>query len=411
MSDTVPDKTLLEYRDALNILSPALIDTVVTLRSEVIEKLVEFRNESRHLCDQIVHFKAAVDRLGVGLETALASLSSRGSHSQVKSLLVLRDDAIRASAVLYERGEQVQKMSKDLSTSEDRLRRKESSLYRKLSQARAKQSLNGASLPDDTDEESPSDAANSEAAPLPLVQDYYDKVSYADGLREDFLNFRANHYQERRRRSRLRKLHEPVTPSESEFLRDYFSERSARFQEFSAALAAARQLRDDCLQEGNEVDDVGIPPLEDEDIIDDNLLIPQAIVERSASEKEFSRSPENFDALFVDIDPKRHVTQWLQAVSQEERTESETVPHRETAVLQEDRFDHLQSTDKNLYPPNFRRERSVSQPPPSDLTAVQKPGDRILCTQSRKLCVDSHQPRPKSAPIILYIHGLTDYSF
>jgi len=393
----------VEYHDILKAVSPDLLANVVDLRSYLIPKLVEFRNQSRDLCDQDVHFRAAMDRLRVGVETLLNSQALLG---EVQKLTGLWDDALRTAEVLYERAEELQKTSKDLSTREDRLRRKEEVLYQRISQVQGKQSLNGTSLPHDIYEEISSSSVDSEAAqPLPVKQ-YYEQVAHADHLREDFLDFRASTYEERRERSRLRQLDQPVTPSESKFLADYFRERDAKSQAFAEALAIAYQLRDDCRQRGYPVEDVEIPPLNDNDIFDEGLLIPQALVELSASEKGDTKGQENFDDLLVDMDHKHHVSQWLQAVSPEESTEPQTSAlayHETSTVWGDDTIIDLQSAGKNLHVPDFRRERSASQPPTTASTTVRSSGNGVPLTLSTNLQSNLDGSRPKSAPVILYV--------
>ena len=372
LSAPVPDTPSLEYPDILKLLSPALLATVIDLRSDLIPKRVELRNQSRDLCDQDVHFRTSMDRLRVGVDTSLTNLNSQGLLSEVQKLKELWDDALRKADILYERAERLQKTSQDLSTGEDKLGRKEEVLYQRISQIKAKQSLNGGSLPHDIYEELSTSSLSSEATLPTLVKEYYEQVAHTDHLREDFLNFRASNYEERRGRSRLRQLRQPVTPSESKFLADYFKERDAKSRTFAEALVIVHQMKDDCWQRGYMVEDVEIPPLDDDDILDDGLLIQQALVERS--EKGNAKGRENLDALLVDIDHEHLVTQWLQTVSAEEKAEPQTatLAYHETSTPWESDAIDLRSAGKKLHDPGVRRVRSFSQLPKSDSIAIQR---------------------------------------
>lgn len=390
---------------------PDLLETVITLRSDVVAKLVQFRNDSRDLCDQHVHFQHAMHELNEGLKIVFEQLSSQNLHQELQLLQSLWAEVSQASTTLNERGEQIQHASKDLSNREERLRRKESSLYQIIAQAQ-KQPQSHDPQRDEADVKSSSSSSShpgSEATQPLMVQEYYDKVAQTDSLREEFLNFRENNYRERRRRDRLRSRHLRISPPESEFLANYFRERDSRVEEFSIALAAAHRLRDECRQRGYQVNDVEVPPLGEDETFDAGLLIPQAIVERSASGKQTSKSQNDVEDLLVaDIDPKRRVAQWLEKLSKSEKAElSEDSPtlQRQADVSNSD-LAILPVAGQELEPPKSKRERSISQPPPSsptDLRIVKGTPLRL----STNVPVDFDQPRPKSAPaapIFVVIH-------
>lgn len=397
---------------------PALLDKVLGLRSDVVAKLVEFRNESRDLCDQHVHFQSAMNRFHDGVKTAFAELNSQGRHEELRRLQGLWDEVNQTSSSLNERAEQIQHTSKDLNNSEERLRRNEATLYRTISQAQSHQPLDEAGKQEIIGFESSlssSDHPDSEATQPSVVREYYDKVAHADSLREDFLRFRTNNFYQRRRRDGLRSRQQPVHPSESVFLEKYFRERDARIEEFGAALAAAHHLRDECRRNGHEVNDVEIPPLGEEETFDASLLIPQAIVQRSisgiqTSGKRSSKSQNDVDTLLVDVDPKRRVAQWLADVPQAERVEySGTPTELRAAYLQDHSVDDPRPTSNNLCLPKTKRERSVSQPAPSSSTLAGMAAKSTPLRLTTDFPFDQDQTRPKSAPIILYVQELRGF--
>lgn len=375
--------------------SSQLLDDIVQIQDEAISKRVLLQNHCQDFHEQFLHFVAALESfydLDQSIDVQLAAGPSQQSNRQ--SLQEILDRIKRSNAILNDREEMIQQTANKSCIIDDKLLRREKSLLHRINKARERHSLNSPHpnmrREDDSSYASSSTSEDSKQSEATIVREYYDKLAQANSLRDGVINFEAAAAGERRRRERLRIMQQAVEPSETEFLQSYLAKRKDKYLAFQEALQEAHRLRDECMGNGHNVEEPGIPPLSEENLTTESL--------------------NEVDSLLVsDANNASRVAQWVQdqgvPISHKEPPSKSPVTHvsrtntRQRQYAQSNSFGDTKSNTILLS--NNSRCRSASQPLMKHIIEFRRRSvHEIVPHSSTDLALSTGISTPNSAPAL-----------
>jgi hypothetical protein len=267
-----------------------MLKSVRRRRDKVITKRQVVDIHRRNFLEQDRHLEEAQRNFFEIASGVVAKLDHPESGS--KDLVALRKawEAVQSyRSLLSADKEKLLKANDDLNQQEEVLLKQEKKLYQSFPKIEHHLSLS-TNVSDDSlsystsnDSDRHSSHRGSNAGIAPLVDEYYDKVSQTDYLRDNWLNFRADHQRQRALRERSRELGDPVQPSEFSFLQSFYQERKAKLQEYESSQQEMWNLFQECKEKGYSVDEPGIPPLPDDSFFEEPSGFPNHIVQRTVS--------------------------------------------------------------------------------------------------------------------------------
>lgn len=286
---------------------------LLNLRDSVITERVFVDNDLRRSLEEL---RVILDELGglVNEGDGLVALISSVSEVQERAESFHKSwKAIRELIIQFRtQSLNIQQRRHALIMSETRLLRKEKEFYQQHN-----------SRPTEDTDPQPLDSAGSssrsETSPVhPLIARYYAYVQEFNRLRDHFIDYEANHVQQKVTRDRQRTEGQLVEPSESMFIQKYLQERKSRLSSLLAANKKMIQLWEQCKQEGLEVAQPNVPPIIDDPFLNQQHRIPQSILHHATMQSGNDDPLDITGTLLVeDSDTDSRITSWLDKLESE----------------------------------------------------------------------------------------------
>jgi hypothetical protein len=195
------------------------------------------------------------------------------------------------------------------------LLRKEQEIYQRVSRARddISSSEDADGELSDADETLSSKSHCSESQPL--VKEYYEVIGKINLLRDSLVNFEARHQHRCNNRDWKRAKGEPIDPPDSTFTQNHFRKRKARVQELVMAREELDRLAGLCAKQNLEVEHPNLPPLAEDDLLNQLNRMPQSFIDHIASSTPGPEEANDVSAFLVGhSDTESRIADWLNQV-------------------------------------------------------------------------------------------------
>lgn len=214
---------------------------------------------------------------------------------------------------------------------ESRLLRKEQDVYQKTQKPRLEPSPTDQAAHER--ERTPGPALASQAnTEHPLVAQYYASFQEATRLRDSLINFEASHVRRKATRDRKSAEGAAIEPLESMFIQKYLQGRKIRLNRLLAANKEMNQLWEQCLEQNLEIELPNLPPIGDDDLLNQLSRIPKPILDYVTSTSGHTDFEDRGALLVEDWDSESRITTWLNQVGSppgESASTSQDVRHEE----------------------------------------------------------------------------------
>jgi hypothetical protein len=281
--------------------SRKLLERLLKLRENVNGRTVFVNNDRRRYVDEQRIFLEALNHF---LDTAEAAVTSQSETSLHKSWSRVQ----RLAEQFRSHGLALQKEEHELILLENRLLRKEQEVYQRVSRAR-----DDISTSEDADESLSSKSHSSESNPL--IKEYYETLGKINLLRDSLVNFEARHQHRSNNRDWKRARGEAVNPPDSTFAQDHFRKRKARVQELIMAREELNRLAASCAEQNLDVENPNLPPLAEDDLLNQLNRIPQSFIDHFTSTPLSPEEANHVSALLVGhSDTESRIADWLNQV-------------------------------------------------------------------------------------------------
>jgi hypothetical protein len=333
-SATVGGKTEAALRELLEARDAVIDQRISTGRNR--QNYIERR---RIAMDYLVEFVKAADSLLSRIRVDQPILKDYNALQDLHKRLVESTDHLEF------RENNLRKDESKTNTLEDSLLQKENTYYGPTARS---YNMSPISHFIDFDEEHVADPAShspksrSEDEPE-LVRRYYERLREADSFRDDLVNFSADYERAANKRNTRRMRGETVKPSEFDFVKKYSRKRKARFRRFESARKDVLRLRQECIENGFKVDDLDIPPFDEELCPDPLTRIPEPVIKYASSLGRAVGDLRRSDNLLVkDLDTDGRVATWVNQVAHE-RSVVARKHHSDSEILGNTAIDHQET--------------------------------------------------------------------
>jgi len=215
----------------------------------------------------------------------------------------------------------------------------------------------------------PSPTSSNEDKPE-LVRRYYERLNNANLLRDDLINFPADYQRAVDKRTARRMRGEIVKPSEWDFVKKYARKRKTKLRKFESARKDVLRLRQECIESGFEMDDLEIPPFDEEYCPDPLTRIPESFIQH-ASSLDAGDQKRSDELLVKDQDATGRVATWVEQVCEHSlhvpvSTSVEVLPSKSTTNIRPMPHRSLPDSksheyDSSVRPQQPRRHKSSNQ--------------------------------------------------
>ena len=287
--------------------SRKLLERLLKLRENVIGRTIFVNNDRRRYVDEqrilleaLSHFLEAAESV---LNVPQSETSLHKSWSRVQKL----------AEQFRSHGLALQKEEHELILLENRLLRKEQEVYQRVSRARddissSEDSDDGFS---DADESLSSKSRSSESHPL--VKNYNELLGKINLLRDSLVNFEARHQHRSNNRDWKRAKGEPINPPDSIFNQDHLHKRKTRVQELVMVREELNRLSALCAEQNLEVENPNLPPLAEDELLNQLNRFPQSFIDHIASTTSDLEEANGVSALGYS-DTESRIADWLNQV-------------------------------------------------------------------------------------------------
>ncbi len=296
--------------------SRKLLERLLKLRETVNGRTIFVTNDRRRYVDEQ---RILLEALSHFLDTAEASVTSRPTTENVpQSEISLYKSWSRVQKLAEQfrsHGLALQKEEHELILLENRLLRKEQEVYQRVSRARddISSSEDADGELSDADESLSSKSHSSESHPL--IKEYYEILGKINLLRDGLVNFEARHQHRSNNRDWKRAKGEPVNPPDSTFIQDHLRKRKTRVQELVMAREELDRLATLCAEQNLDVENPNLPPLAEDDLLNQLNRIPQSFIDHIASTTPGPEEANDVSALLVGhSDTESRIADWLNQV-------------------------------------------------------------------------------------------------
>ena len=295
--------------------SRKLLERLLKFRENVNGRTIFVNNDRRRYVDEQ---RILLEALSQFLEAAEVVVTSKPSTEDVPksetSLHKSWSHVQKLAEQFRSHGLALQKEEHELILLENRLLRKEQEVYQRVSRARDDISSSEDAEWDlsDADESLSSKSRSSESHPL--IKEYYAVLGKINLLRDGLVNFEARHQHRSNNRDWKKAKGEPINPPDSTFTRDHLRKRKARVQELIIAREELDRLSVLCANQNLEVENANLPPLAEDDLLNQLNRIPQSFIDHIAATTGRPEEATDVSALLGHSDTESRIADWLNQV-------------------------------------------------------------------------------------------------
>jgi len=292
------------------------LERLLKLRENVNGRTVFVNNDRRRYVDEQRILLEALNHFLDEAESAMTSNPGTEDVPQSETSLHKSWSCVQKLAEQFRsHGLALQKEEHELILLENRLLRKEQEVYQRVSRARDDISLSedvDGEL-SDADESLSSKSRSSESHPL--IKEYYEILGKINLLRDGLVNFEARHQHRSNNRDLKRAKGEPINPPDSTFTQDHLRKRKARVQELVMARGELDRLAALCAEQNLDVEHPNLPPLAEDDLLNQLNRIPQSFIDHVVSNTLGPEEANDVSTFFVGrSDTESRIADWLNQV-------------------------------------------------------------------------------------------------
>jgi len=293
-----------------------LLERLLKLREDVNGRTIFINNDRRRYVDEQRILLEALNHLLGATEAVMTTKSGSEDIPQSETSLHKSWSRVQKLAEQFRsHGLALQKEEHELILLENRLLRKEQEVYQRVSRARddISPSNDADGELSDPDETLSSKSHSSESNPL--IKEYYEVLGKINLLRDSLVNFEARHQHRSNNRDWKRAKGEPIDPPDSTFTQDHFHKRKARVQELVMAREELDRLAALCAKQNLDVEQPNLPPLAEDDLLNQLNRIPQSFINHVSSSTAGPEEANGVSAFLVGhSDTDSRIADWLNQV-------------------------------------------------------------------------------------------------